>query len=134
MTTSQAIHPVRYGAGWQTPFGKELEKMNEQLAKLLPEQEVWYRNACRGYGLFGRRFPLSNTYLTPGEAQWMIDQIINNNCKANLEKLCGGAERLCIVEVRPTYPERTVSLWDSLTITKYETADHIIPVAPTKGS
>jgi hypothetical protein len=89
--------------GWHTPFGAELAQCPQS-----------YREEINGIDVFFKH-PFALTLDTPELAQKALDNIIALNSKSKLELLCGGADRLFIVEFVPAelyWPKYKYQKWE----------------------
>lgn len=63
---------------------------------------------------------------TPGQAQWFLQQIVDNNSKEKIRRFCGGGpEFMFVVKVVSTGDGDGVRSFE-----KYKYVDHIIPESP----
>jgi hypothetical protein len=79
-----------YNVGWHVPFGAELAQYLQSGGEEIDGIDVFFKP------------PFSLTLDTPELAQKALENIIAHNNKSKLELLCGGADRLFIVEFVPT--------------------------------
>lgn len=108
---------LAYTVGWY-------ELSPDELAGIPPE----YREQAQGIATWGKGARCF--FETPGEAQWLLDQIVQNNSSANLRTLTPlGAEGLFIVqrEHAPGDP------WPHVRFSRYTPPGgaHIIPTPPS---
>jgi len=97
-----------YNVGWYAPFGAELAQYPQSY-----EEEIT-SEASRLIDVFFKQ-PFALTLETPELAQKALENIIAHNNKSKLELLCGGADRLFIVELVPTgldWPKYKYQKWE----------------------
>lgn len=109
MSTS-IISTTKYTVGWRDPS--------------YPDRVcIW--GDSDGICIWGDRW--DHVYFdTPGQAQWFLQQIVDNNSEEKIRRFCGGGpEFMFVVKVVSTGDGDGVRSFE-----KYKYVDHIIPESP----